>query len=109
MSALFKLAPPSRGFNVSGAEGPIQGWRKAIRVGDAELNDLLKPLHFLSRQGLWAVVDVTLIDGAVNWVGRTAKNLGTQYGRWVQTGQIQTYALAITGGAVAILYWLMAA
>ncbi len=67
---------------------------------------LLKPLHFLSRQGLWAVVDVVLIDGAVNKAASTAKTWGRSYGRWLQTGQIQTYALAIAMGSVAILFWL---
>jgi len=67
---------------------------------------ILRPIHFVSRQGLWAVVDVVLIDGTVNLVGRTAQGLGRHYGRLVQSGQIQTYALAIAGGSVVILYWL---
>jgi NADH-quinone oxidoreductase subunit L len=68
---------------------------------------ILKPIHFISRQGLWGVVDVVFIDGTVNLVGRTARNLGRHYGRLIQNGQIQTYALAICGGAVAILFWFM--
>ena len=33
MSALFKLAPPTLSFKVSGITGSVQGWRKAIAVG----------------------------------------------------------------------------
>ncbi len=70
---------------------------------------VLKPIHFFSRQGLWGVVDVVFIDGTVNRVGRTALALGRKYGKRLQVGQIQGYALAIAGGTVVVLFWFAVA
>ena len=64
---------------------------------------VLRPIHVLSRQGLWAIFDVGIIDGLVNGLARGARNLGSQYGRLVQRGKIQGYALAIAGGTAVVL------
>ena len=46
--------------------------------------------------------DKTIIDGAVNGVGKVTHGLGTRL-RTAQTGLIRTYALGMVIGAIAIL------
>ncbi|MFW6202062.1 MAG: NADH-quinone oxidoreductase subunit L [Gemmatimonadota bacterium] len=62
---------------------------------------VVRPLLRLSR-GLWRAVDQGLIDGAVNGVGRLAGALG-MLGARIQTGQLNTYAYAVTIGALILL------
>jgi NADH-quinone oxidoreductase subunit L len=56
---------------------------------------------------LWRFVDVTLIDGAVNGVGRVIQ-LQSSVWRRLQTGNVQHYALMFLGGVIVIIgyFWL---
>ena len=71
-----------------------------------EIYDFLvvRPLYLLSRQILWPVVDAVLIDGMVNGAARTARRVSAWYGRAVQIGQIQAYALAIAVGTAVFVF-----
>ena len=64
------------------------------------------PIHWISQRVLWRIVDVQLIDGLVNGLGISARNLGGSL-RLIQNGVAPNYALGITIGAVAIFWWLL--
>ena len=67
---------------------------------------IVGPIHIASRQGLWKVLDVRVIDGAVNGVG-TAVDGASALLRRVQTGSVRTYAASLFLGVVAVLgYYL---
>ena len=51
---------------------------------------------------LWRVVDATIIDGAVKWVGNGARAIGW-VGSLFQTGQLNAYAFLMTVGVLVIL------
>jgi NADH-quinone oxidoreductase subunit L len=67
---------------------------------------IVGPIHMGSRQGLWKVLDVRVIDGAVNGVA-TAVDGASALLRRVQTGSVRTYAASLFFGVVAVLgYYL---
>jgi NADH-quinone oxidoreductase subunit L len=67
---------------------------------------IVRPIHIASRQGLWKVLDVRVIDGAVNGVA-TAVRGGSELLRRVQTGSVRTYAASLFLGVVMVLgYYL---
>jgi NADH-quinone oxidoreductase subunit L len=55
----------------------------------------------LSR-GFWRLIDVGLIDGAVNGLGYASRAFGW-VGSRLQTGQLNTYAFAALLGALLLL------
>ena len=67
---------------------------------------VIKPIHWVSRSVLWLMVDVRLIDWAVNIVGTATRGLGGAV-RLTQNGIIENYAVGIALGAVLILWWLV--
>jgi NADH-quinone oxidoreductase subunit L len=67
---------------------------------------VVQPIRILSQEGLWKVVDVKVIDGAVNGVGQTVTG-SSQLVRRLQTGSVRAYAASLFLGVVAILgYYL---
>jgi NADH-quinone oxidoreductase subunit L len=62
---------------------------------------IVRPIHGLSR-GFSSIIDGRLIDGVVDGAGRLAQEMGMLAVR-VQTGQINTYALVILVGVLAVL------
>ena len=67
---------------------------------------VVQPIKIVSRDALWKVVDVRVIDGAVNGVGETVGGLGELLRR-VQSGSVRTYAASLFFGVVLILgYYL---
>lgn len=62
----------------------------------------------LKRVANWLATafDVRVVDGAVNAVGLLARWCGQQL-RAVQSGYVRSYALAILGGAVALLAYVL--
>jgi NADH-quinone oxidoreductase subunit L len=63
---------------------------------------VVQPIRILSQEGLWKVVDVKVIDGAVNGVGQTVTG-SSQLVRRLQTGSVRAYAASLFLGVVAIL------
>jgi len=59
-----------------------------------------------SRKVLWQGLDASLIDGAVNGLGRLTAGFA-RAARVVQTGLVRAYALLILGGAVTVLGYLL--
>ncbi|MCU1381376.1 MAG: nuoL [Acidobacteria bacterium] len=67
---------------------------------------VVQPIRIVSEAGLWKVVDVQLIDAAVNGVGQTIAGSSDRLRR-IQTGSVRAYAASVFFGAVAILgYYL---
>ena len=67
---------------------------------------IVQPIRIVSEDGLWKVVDVKLIDAAVNGVGQTVAGSSERVRR-LQTGSVRAYAASVFFGAVAILgYYL---
>ncbi|MFN8008685.1 MAG: NADH-quinone oxidoreductase subunit L [Terriglobia bacterium] len=62
---------------------------------------LVNPIHWLSTNLLWGVVDVRLIDGAVNGAGNAVRESGSLLRR-VQSGYIRSYAGWILAGAIFV-------
>ncbi len=67
---------------------------------------LVNPTLAGSREALWKGVDVGIIDGAVNGVGRAIQASGGVL-KNVQNGLIRSYAAWTLLGAVAVLFYLL--
>ena len=68
---------------------------------------IVQPIKQLSTAGLWRGVDVGLIDGAVNGVGRSVR-AGSDTLRRTQTGSVRVYAASLFLGVVLIAgYYLL--
>jgi NADH-quinone oxidoreductase subunit L len=63
---------------------------------------VVRPLVGTSREVLWRGIDVEVIDGAVNGVGRRALGIGSLL-RLAQSGYIRSYAAWVLLGAVSLL------
>jgi NADH-quinone oxidoreductase subunit L len=67
---------------------------------------VVQPVRIVSERGLWRIVDVRLIDGAVNGVGGVMQRSGDVLRR-LQTGSVRAYAASLFFGVVMILgYYL---
>ncbi len=67
---------------------------------------IVQPIRIVSTEGLWRIIDVRVIDGAVNGVGRIVSGW-SEILRRAQTGSVRAYAASLFLGVVAILgYYL---
>jgi NADH-quinone oxidoreductase subunit L len=66
---------------------------------------IVNPLRSFANW-LAVVFDVRLIDGAVNGLGRLV-GWCSQQARSLQSGQVRSYAVAILGGAVILLIYVL--
>jgi NADH-quinone oxidoreductase subunit L len=67
---------------------------------------IVQPIRIVSQEGLWKIVDVRVIDGTVNLVGRVVEG-SSQELRRAQTGSVRAYAASLFLGVVLILgYYL---
>jgi NADH-quinone oxidoreductase subunit L len=63
---------------------------------------LINPIKVGSREGLWKLFDVGVIDGIVNGLGRAITEIGRAV-RYLQMGFVRGYAAIILLGALAII------
>ena len=63
---------------------------------------VIKPILVTSREGLWKLFDVGVIDGLIHALGRTVVNLGRTV-RHLQLGFVRGYAAIILAGALIII------
>ena len=63
---------------------------------------LIRPIEVVSREGLWKLFDVGVIDGIVNGLGRAVAEIGRVV-RYLQMGFVRTYAAIILLGALAVI------
>jgi NADH-quinone oxidoreductase subunit L len=64
------------------------------------------PIVAASKEFLWKFVDILVIDGTVNGVGRAVRGSGSAL-RHMQTGYVRTYAAWILLGGVAVIVWFL--
>jgi len=67
---------------------------------------IVMPILEASREFLWKFVDVVVIDGAVNGIGKLVRGSGGGL-RHMQTGYVRTYAGWILFGGVLIVVWFL--
>jgi NADH-quinone oxidoreductase subunit L len=63
---------------------------------------IIQPILVVSREGLWKVFDLEVIDGLVHSLGRTVVNSGRIL-RYMQSGFVRVYAAIILAGAIIIV------
>lgn len=63
---------------------------------------IVKPILVASREGLWKVFDLGVIDGIVNGLGRLVTRTGGVI-RYLQIGFVRGYAAIILAGALIII------
>ena len=67
---------------------------------------VVQPIRIASEDGLWKVVDVRVIDGAVNGTAHSVGGL-SELLRRLQTGSVRAYAASLFVGVVLIVgYYL---
>jgi len=64
------------------------------------------PIVAASREFLWKFVDILVIDGTVNGVGKVIRGSAGSL-RHMQTGYVRTYAAWILLGGVAVVVWFL--
>lgn len=68
---------------------------------------IVQPTYKISRNFLWKIIDVKVIDGIVNGMAYTTAYSG-QWLRKIQTGIVQNYAIMIAVGTLVLVsYFLM--
>jgi NADH-quinone oxidoreductase subunit L len=63
---------------------------------------IINPIKVASREGLWKLFDVGVIDGVVNGMGRGISEIGSVV-RYLQIGFVRSYAALILLGALAVI------
>ncbi|HEY6046213.1 MAG TPA: proton-conducting transporter membrane subunit, partial [Pyrinomonadaceae bacterium] len=63
---------------------------------------VINPIHVTSREGLWKIFDLGVIDGVIHSLGETVVRLGSTF-RYMQIGFVRGYAAIILGGALIII------
>ena len=71
-------------------------------VDEAYDATVIKPIHVTSREGLWKIFDLGVIDGLLHTLGRTVVDLGRTF-RYMQIGFVRGYAAIILAGALIII------
>ena len=63
---------------------------------------IIQPILVVSREGLWKVFDLGVIDGLIHGLGRTVIRFG-KTARYMQIGFVRAYAAIILAGAIIII------
>ena len=64
---------------------------------------IIKPINVVgSREGLWKLFDIGVIDGLIHGLGRTVIQFGGVI-RYMQIGFVRVYAAIILAGAIIII------
>jgi NADH-quinone oxidoreductase subunit L len=99
----FFMANPKAADSVAESAGPVHDVLLNKYYVD-EIYDaaIVEPIVSVSRGGLWKIVDVEIIDGAVNGAGSFV-SLGAGLLRRLQTGSVRVYAASLMLGVVTVL------
>ncbi|HYO90669.1 MAG TPA: hypothetical protein VEQ40_03505, partial [Pyrinomonadaceae bacterium] len=71
-------------------------------VDEAYDATIINPIKVGSREGLWKLFDIGVIDGIVNGLGRGVAQLGGVI-RYLQIGFVRSYAAIILLGALTLI------
>jgi NADH-quinone oxidoreductase subunit L len=63
---------------------------------------VIQPILIISREGLWKIFDLGVIDGLVHGLGRAVVGVGKTV-RYMQIGFVRVYAAIILAGAIIIV------
>jgi NADH-quinone oxidoreductase subunit L len=63
---------------------------------------VIRPIELVSREGLWKIFDIGVIDGVLHSIGDAVKELG-RFARYLQAGFVRGYAAIILTGALIII------
>ena len=63
---------------------------------------IIEPIHVVSREGLWRIFDLGVIDGIIHTLGRAVVWFGRTI-RYMQIGFVRGYAAIILAGALIII------
>jgi len=63
---------------------------------------VIQPILIVSREGLWKIFDIGVIDGLIHGLGRTVVSVGKTV-RYMQIGFVRVYAAIILAGAILII------
>jgi NADH-quinone oxidoreductase subunit L len=63
---------------------------------------LIHPIEVVSREGLWKIFDVGVIDGLLHSIGEAVTEAG-RLARYLQAGFVRGYAAIILGGALILI------
>jgi len=80
-------------------------WASAYRVDDLYGAGLVVPGRKIS-EALAFRVDLPVIDGLVNGIGRVFKETGAR-SRMIQTGYVRNYGAAFVAGLLLVIIWLL--
>lgn len=105
LSVLLGLIGIGIGFAVFG-KNPLKQMPKILedkyKIDELYDEAIVTPIETVSREGLWKVVDVKIIDGFVNGVARLFGGLAGVL-RHTQTGFARGYAAVILLGAIVVI------
>ncbi len=86
---------------------PLWGtWEQAYRVDDIYGKVIVAPARKTAEVAAFGI-DLPIIDGAVNGVGRLVRGLG-EWVRPLQTGYVRNYGALFLAGTITIVIWLVA-
>jgi NADH-quinone oxidoreductase subunit L len=63
---------------------------------------LIRPIEVGSREGLWKIFDIGVIDGSLHALADTVTEMG-RLARWLQAGFVRAYAAIILVGALILI------
>lgn len=63
---------------------------------------VIRPIEAASREGLWKIFDIGVIDGTLHALGNAVTELG-RLARWLQAGFVRGYAAIILVGALILI------
>jgi len=99
---------PEKPASIAKSAGPVYTtlWNKYY-VDELYAAVIVAPLMWVSRNILWKVVDVDIVDGAVNGIAHGASEVGDA-SRHTQSGNTRSYAVWVVIGAIviiAVVFW----
>ncbi len=106
LAYIFYIVDPRLPDNIGrGFKGIYTVLYNKYYVDELYDSTVVSPIVDGSRSLLWRVGDVTIIDGAVNGVGKVASGVGSLL-RMAQSGYIRNYAAWVVVGAILAIGWI---
>ena len=106
LAALFYLVSPGIPEAIANTfSGPYRWIYNKYFVDEFYDSTVVNPIVEGSRELLWRVGDVEIVDGAVNGVGKTARAIGSAL-RLAQSGYIRSYAAWVVAGSILVIAFM---
>lgn len=103
-SAFFVYVKNKNILNQIGFLNPIANiLRNKFYIDEIYEMLIVRPVHWFSMHGLWKGLDVLVIDGFVNGLGKGVLFVGQKM-KFLQTGQVRIYAMSIAVGTLVLLF-----